>query len=141
VFDGSLAYTNSKLANALYGNQLARRIKNDGVTVVIYDPGFIGNTSLLRSAGWFKPVLKVLIEASIAFTAYWYGVRNQNSTFERTVPFMARLAVDPEFTKETGDYYAIDLKTATSAVAQEVEKQEELVKFSIELLESKGFKV
>jgi NAD(P)-dependent dehydrogenase (short-subunit alcohol dehydrogenase family) len=57
VYNETLAYGNSKLANAIYGKQLARRLKEDSVTVVIYDPGLIGNTGIeiFRRLGWMKP--------------------------------------------------------------------------------------
>jgi hypothetical protein len=54
---------------------------------------------------------------------------------------MARLAVSPEFTVVTDEYYSIDTKTASSDLAQDAEKQDELVKLSRELLEAKGFKI
>jgi NAD(P)-dependent dehydrogenase (short-subunit alcohol dehydrogenase family) len=70
MFSESQSYANSKLANALNGNELARRMKEHGVTVVTYDLGLIGNTGMLKSFGWLQPLLKWYVEASIDLTAY-----------------------------------------------------------------------
>jgi NAD(P)-dependent dehydrogenase (short-subunit alcohol dehydrogenase family) len=138
-FDGSIAYTSSKLANALYGNQLSRRFQRDQVSIAIYDPGFIGDTGLLRGLGFFQPVVKFIVETLIASIAWYRSIPNQNSTLERSSPFLARLAVDPELTSMTGRYYSIDHEHPCSVDASNTEKQDQLIELSNKILMEKGF--
>lgn len=143
-FDASVAYSTSKLANAMYGNYLSRvnqqvvETQNTVFTVAIYDPGFIGNTGLLRGMGYFQPVIKAIVESLIATIAWWRGIPNQNSTLERSCPYLARLAVDPLFTVQTGKYYSIDHENVCSSDASNLQKQDELVEMSRTILIEKG---
>lgn len=134
---GSSVYSSSKLANALYGLYLAKQLK---IVVTVYDPGFIGDTGLLKHLGVFQPVAKTVINGLIAFKAWIHQVPNQNSTLQRSVPFLAKLATsdEPEFTR-TGLYYSIDAQRQPSVDAQDPRKQQELYDFSLKLLNVKGF--
>ena len=93
------AYSNSKLANAMHGKWLARTLDPTKTTVAIYDPGFIGDTGLLRGFGFMQPVLKGVVEGVIAFNAWYYQVHNQTSTLARSTPFLAKLCIDPALCK------------------------------------------
>jgi len=139
TFDGNVAYTSSKLANAMYGNYLARRFQSSAITVAVYDPGFIGDTGLLRGLGYCQPVAKFAIECLIGVIAWYKGVRNQNSSLERSSPYLARLAVDPALTQVSGKYYSIDSEQHCSLDALNVRKQEELIDMSKAILIEKGF--
>jgi NAD(P)-dependent dehydrogenase (short-subunit alcohol dehydrogenase family) len=138
-YDCSVAYASSKLANALHGNYMSRHLDPSQITVATYDPGFIGDTGLLSSLGKFQPIVKVLINTSIAATAWWRGIPNQNSTLDRSTSFLVKLALDLDLVSETGSYYSIDRKHNCSEDASNVALQEELIEFSRELLNSKGF--
>lgn len=46
------AYANSKLANLLFSNELAKKLANDGVTVNSLHPGVV-NTKVATSFNWF----------------------------------------------------------------------------------------
>ncbi len=48
TFDSMLAYRNSKLANVLFGYELARRLHGSGVTCNSLCPGFMPQTRLIR---------------------------------------------------------------------------------------------
>ncbi|KAJ3254832.1 hypothetical protein HK103_006822 [Boothiomyces macroporosus] len=135
---GSSVYSSTKLANVLFGYNLAER--RPDVVVTSYDPGFIGDTGLLRDLGMLQPVLKVVIETTLAVTSWWKGVRNQTSTLDRTIPFLAKLTVDPQYSK-TAKYYSIDVELKSSDISYEKEKQRALYDFSLKLLHEKGFEI
>ena len=48
TFNAHLAYKNSKLANVLFGYELARRLHGSGVTCNSLCPGFLPQTGLIR---------------------------------------------------------------------------------------------
>ena len=137
-YKGSVVYTTSKLANILYGNYLSRRLDPKCVTVAIYNPGFIGDTGLLRELGMSQPLVKMMININIAFTAWWLNVPNQNSTLKRSSPYLAKLAVDPNLVGTTGKYYSIDHERACSKRALDETQQDELITLTQSLLKSKG---
>ena len=135
-----MAYTCSKLANALYAMELSRRLAPPAkVTVAAYDPGFIGNTGLMRGLGFLQPVAKFVIESLIYWKARWHRVPNQNSTLERSCLFLASMCVDQELTKSTGIYYSIDHECPVSDLAASTANQDDLTRFSRALLAEKGF--
>lgn len=138
-YDSSIAYTSSKLANAMTGRYFGRHLDPSKTTVAVYDPGFIGTTGLLRATGALQPVIKAIVESLIAFLSWWHGTYNQNSTLSRSSPFLAKLCTDPELVRETGEYYVIDFKHHVSKQADVVSAQEELVEESRSLLRQKGF--
>ena len=139
-YDSPLAYTNSKLANAMYGRYLARTLDPSKTTVAIYDPGFIGTTGLLRATGVLQPLIRFMVESLIAFNAWRYGIHNQNSNLSRSSPFLARICVDPSlWGAPSGVHYVIDFPHHVSKAADVHQAQDELVRDSRALLRSKGF--
>ncbi|KAJ3319864.1 hypothetical protein HDV06_005840 [Boothiomyces sp. JEL0866] len=133
---GSSVYSSSKLANVLYGYNLAER--RPDIIVTSYDPGFIGDTGFMRALGIMQPIIKIVIETRLAITSWWNGVRNQTSTLDRTIPFLAKLTVDPQYST-SGKYYSIDELLDSSDISYEKDKQKALYEFSLELLQEKGF--
>ncbi|KAI8911453.1 hypothetical protein EDD86DRAFT_263867 [Gorgonomyces haynaldii] len=140
-YDGSLAYVTSKLANAAYGLHLTKRLQKTKTTVTIYDPGFIGDTGLMGGLGFVQPVMKLVIESLIALKAWWYSVPNQNSSLERSTPFLARLASDQKLIDVSGQYYSIDLPQNPSKQAQIGLFQDELYDKSKQWIQAKGIKL
>jgi NAD(P)-dependent dehydrogenase (short-subunit alcohol dehydrogenase family) len=136
-FDGLRAYTQSKLAATMYGLELSRRLQNS--TVINYSPGFIPETRLFRHFGFLEPVFKYLNQAMLSIKSWIFGVPDQSSSLERTVPFLARLAVGPEHAQSNGKYFSIDEESSASMLAQEVEKQDELVEQSRKWIEGLNF--
>lgn len=57
-FRGFLQYGRSKLANILFTRELARRVKDDGITVNCLHPGFVASEFLSKGGIWsvIKPV-------------------------------------------------------------------------------------
>lgn len=138
-YNAGTAYTNSKLANAMTGRYLSRTLDAARTTVAIYDPGFCGETGLLRSAAALQPLLKFVIERVIRLLAWWHRVPVQNSSVARSGPFLARLCVDPALTSTTGQYYVIDTPRRVSPVADTEAYQQALVSDSRTLISGKGF--
>ncbi|KAJ3105615.1 hypothetical protein HDU97_007822 [Phlyctochytrium planicorne] len=138
-YDGGLAYTNSKLANAMFGADLARTLESKA-TVAIYDPGFIAETDFLRSLGMIKPLVGAVIRAALNFNNWWYQSPDMISTLERSTPFLAKLTVDGELVKVSGKYYCKDAEADMSVLAKDVEKQKEVREALNKVLKEKGFK-
>ena len=135
------SYAQSKLANALFANDLATQFKPEECTVATFDPGFLPETSLLRNLGsGLHAVVGVVATLWMYIVHYAYGSTLQIASMDRTAPFLARLAVDSELLEETGRYYCIDALDKCSEVAATREYQVELREFSEALLKEKGFK-
>lgn len=88
-----LFYGQSKLANALFAKELARRMEGRGITVNSLHPGAVGGTALQRSLGFpFKLVLPIA------------------SRFMKSIPQGAAtqvlLAASPLVEGITGEYWA-----------------------------------
>lgn len=140
TFSRVRAYTQSKLANALFGNDLAGQYDPQVLTVATYDPGLIGSTNLARSLP--GPVKAVLITISTGYlyaVSYLYGSTLQVGDMNRSAPFLGRLAVDEELIGETSHYYCIDELDKCSVDASNKEYQVQLRNFSDKLLAEKGF--
>ncbi|KAJ3384191.1 hypothetical protein HDU84_003095 [Entophlyctis sp. JEL0112] len=138
-FNGLSSYSTSKLANALYGFALARRMDPARVSVAVYDPGFIGETGLIPMSPWAKYFVASLIVCMLKFNKWVFGIRDVSSSLSRSVTFLSTLVTDREFYRVTGEYYSIDEKYHASVVANNVENQEELYRYSKQLLAEKGF--
>jgi hypothetical protein len=124
----------------MYGRYLARTLDPIKTSVAIYDPGFIGNTGLLRATGVFQPLIRFIVEGLIAFNAWYYKIHNQNSTLARSSPFLAKLCVDASLLEAaSGTHYVIDFAHHVSKAADVHQAQDELVRDSRGLLRAKGF--
>lgn len=88
------AYSQSKLANILFVQELARRLKGTGVSVNAVHPGVV-KTDLGRHL--VHSYIKKLIDP---FTYFFF--KTAKSGAQTTI----RLAVDPELDKVTGQYFA-----------------------------------
>lgn len=88
------AYSQSKLCNILFTQELAKRLKGTGVTVNCVHPGIV-KTDLGRHL--VHSYIKKLIDP---FTYYFF------KTAKSGAQTSIRLAVDPELEKVTGQYFA-----------------------------------
>jgi len=117
------AYSQSKLANILFANELSRRLKGTGVTVNSCHPGLVETEIGRRSTAFkammmvFKPWSKTPLE----------GAQTQ-----------IRLAVDPELESVTGKYFDNCQEAKTAKAAQDEETASWLFKKSAELVKWKG---
>ncbi|KAI8850666.1 hypothetical protein BC829DRAFT_388622 [Chytridium lagenaria] len=111
-YEPDRAYSNSKLANVLFGLHLT----------TLHSP----------------PTSTIVIAVHLNLISWWYKSPNQNSSMERSCEFYRKLVVG-EVESTSGDYYSIDGKQEVSDVAKDVEKQKEFAAFSEHLLVEKGF--
>lgn len=94
-YDEGHAYNQSKLANVLFMKELARRLKDTGVTVNALHPGIV-NTEIVRhmsvSTGITGFILRIVM---------WPFVKTPVSGAQTTL----YAALDPELEKVTGKYF------------------------------------
>jgi len=102
VISGGKRYTTSKLCMILYAYELDRRLRRAGSSVqsIAFDPGFIPETGLTRTASgpvqWISrtPLMKRLV-ASLGVTM---------GSLEFSGSALARIAADPAFAAASGKY-------------------------------------
>ena len=106
VFDGRLAYVNSKLCNLWFTYELVRRLEAAGargLTVNAFDPGLVPGSGLGRD---YPPALRFVWERILP------GVARVLSPLLPTInpapksgAALARLVLDPAFGSTTGRYF------------------------------------
>lgn len=139
-FDGPRAYSQSKLANAMFGNDLAAEYDPSELTVATYDPGFIPTTGLMRGLGSvLTSVISFVSHVYLNAVHRIYGSTLQIGSMARSPAYLARLAVNAELVKETGKYYCIDAIDKCSVDAANRQYQIQLREFSDAILTEKGF--
>src|SRR5882757_122014 len=89
----SAIYGQTKLMNIMFSMELARRLKDTGVTANCLCPGF--NVTGLGRELWFAAPLERLLT--------WFEVGNP----ERGAGIIVRLASDPTFANVTGGYFSV----------------------------------
>ncbi|KAI6702104.1 hypothetical protein NL676_011240 [Syzygium grande] len=119
------AYGQSKLANILHANELARRLKEEGVQITANSlhPGAIA-TNLLRHHG----ILNVL--ASSLGKLFLKNVQQGAAT-------TCYVALHPQVKGVGGEYFMDSNKAKASSLAQDAELAKKLWDFSISLINSK----
>ncbi|KAL3645678.1 Short-chain dehydrogenase TIC 32, chloroplastic [Castilleja foliolosa] len=119
------AYGQSKLANILHANELARRLKEEGVDIIANSlhPGAIA-TNLLRHHGIIEGVIN------------WIG-----KYFIKNIPQGAAttcyVALHPQVKGVSGEYFADNNIATMSRFASDVELAKKLWDFSLDLTECK----
>lgn len=120
------AYAQSKLANILFTQELARRLHGSGVTANSCHPGVV-QTELGRhiiNFKWIKPVYKAI--CTPIYKTPYEGAQTQ-----------IKLALDPELEKTSGRYYSDCELDEPSAAAQSEENARWLWNESVRLLSEK----
>jgi retinol dehydrogenase 12 len=85
------SYANSKLALLLFSQELAERVRQDGITVNSVDPGIV-NTNMLTMDKWFDPLTDKIFRPVI-------------KTEERGAKTSVYLAMDQRMENVTGRYF------------------------------------
>jgi NAD(P)-dependent dehydrogenase (short-subunit alcohol dehydrogenase family) len=120
-YKASPAYNQSKLANLLFSNELARRLEGTGVTSNAVHPGAIA-TDITRDLPWI--VRKII---GFVFKGVEYGAKAP-----------VRLASDPALAEATGRYWKEALEQQPSADAMDPELAARLWSCSEEACASSG---
>jgi NAD(P)-dependent dehydrogenase (short-subunit alcohol dehydrogenase family) len=101
-YSAFVAYRQSKLANILFSNELARRLADRGVTSNALHPGGVA-TEIMRDAS-----LVMRVFARLAFTTPEKGARTS-----------VLLAASPELEGVTGRYFVSCKQAKTDPLAQD----------------------
>ncbi|GAB2211832.1 hypothetical protein Drorol1_Dr00025169 [Drosera rotundifolia] len=119
------AYGQSKLANILHANELARRFKEEGVNITANSlhPGEI-LTNLLRHHGWFYNLVKFTMS---------YMLKNVQQGAATT----CYVALHPQLEGVSGEYFMDNNKAKRTAQAEDQEMAKKLWDFSVSLTESR----
>ncbi|MEA2069979.1 MAG: SDR family oxidoreductase [Asgard group archaeon] len=118
-YRGFRAYAESKLYNIMFTYSLAKKLKESGITVNTYSPGFT-NTNLGRN---YRGLMKLFL---------WFSNLIAKSPEEgaKTAKY---LAASPETTSITGKYFVDCVIQETSDLTYREDLQEELWKTSMKL--------
>ncbi|KAK9508680.1 hypothetical protein O3M35_006179 [Rhynocoris fuscipes] len=109
-YDGSRAYSQSKLANILFTIELAKRLKGTGVTVNAVHPGLV-DTEITRHMSYFSSYLSGFILKPLI----WMFIKNPRQGAQTTV----YAALDPSLENVTGKYFSNCAESRTSLTAQD----------------------
>ncbi len=110
---GLHAYGQAKLANLLFTRELARRLKNTGITVNAFHPGAVATGIYRQLPGFLQPLIRLtmLTPAQGADTAIW-------------------LATAPETGNVSGEYFISRKKKAGSKLSRDPELAKKLWQLS-----------
>jgi NAD(P)-dependent dehydrogenase (short-subunit alcohol dehydrogenase family) len=123
-YGGMRAYAQSKLANVLFTNALARRLAGKNVTVNSLHPGVIGSNFLRSNGG----IYKVAMALASPF------MMTEKDGAETTI----YLATSPEVDGVTGKYFVKKKTARSSRESLDEDVQERLWKVSSELTLARG---
>jgi NAD(P)-dependent dehydrogenase (short-subunit alcohol dehydrogenase family) len=122
---GGIAYSNSKLAILYYAHELQRRAPN-GISVAVYEPGFMPGTGLSRGHGPGLQRIGRVIERIP-------GV----SSPARSGPMLASIALDERWSHlRDGAFVVKDEERKVKAFASDPARESRLWDATVELLES-----
>lgn len=120
-YGGWKSYSRSKYCNILFTNELAKRLKKDGITVNSVHPGGVRTEIAEKNANWFTKL-------------GWIVMKPFMVTVEEGAKTSIHLASSPEVEGETGGYWVKSKKFFSNRPSQEEanwkalwEKSEELV--------------
>lgn len=122
---GMRAYSNSKLANVMFANTLARKAAahDSAWRVNTFDPGFIPTTGLFRHA----PLLgRLFIHYVLPWFTWLLKLRGAViSTPQRSGRVLARMAYDPEY-DVTGKFFHVEAEKDSSEQSHDQVLQDDL---------------
>ncbi|GMN32058.1 hypothetical protein TIFTF001_003520 [Ficus carica] len=123
------AYGQSKLANILHSNELARILKSEGanITANSVHPGAVA-TNILRRPGFFLDVVRVLGK---------YVVQYMVKTPQQGAATQCYVALHSQLKGVTGEYFADSNRADPSSLAKDTELAKKLWDFSLNLTKQK----
>ncbi|XP_062133064.1 retinol dehydrogenase 13-like [Drosophila sulfurigaster albostrigata] len=110
-YDEGKAYSQSKLANVLFTQELAKRLDGTGVTVNALHPGIV-DTELFRHMGFFTNFFAGLFVKPL----FWPFVKTPKSGAQTSL----YVALDPELASVSGKYFSDCQITEAAPAAQDV---------------------
>ena len=120
-YGGWKSYSRSKYCNILFTNELAKRLKKDGITVNSVHPGGVRTEIAEKNANWFTKLGWIIMKPFMV-------------TVEEGAKTSIHLASSPEVEGETGGYWVKSKKFFSNRPSQEEanwialwKKSEELV--------------
>lgn len=121
-YSSSVAYFQSKIANVLHANELARRLKDDGVSITANSvhPGVIP-TNIFRHLGILEDLLKYLIK---------YMLKNIQQGASTT----CYVALHQQVKGISGEYFKDNNLSKASSKAMDVDLAKRLWEFSMNLV-------
>ncbi|KAG8228465.1 hypothetical protein J437_LFUL009330, partial [Ladona fulva] len=125
-YDEADAYNQSKLANVLFTQELAKRLEGTGVTVNSLHPGLV-DTEIIRHMSFFNSYFSAIFIKPIV----WMFVRSPNRGAQTTL----YVALDESLEKVTGKYFS---DCAVDDVAEQA-KDEKLANWLWKVSEKRRF--
>ncbi|CAK8579208.1 unnamed protein product [Lathyrus sativus] len=124
-YSGYFAYGQSKLANILHANELARRLKEEGVQITVNSlhPGTI-ITNILRYHGYFNAVANMVGK---------YLLKN----VQQGAATQCYLALHPQVKGISGEYFMDSNKANPTTLAKDTELAQKLWELSVSLSNTK----
>jgi len=118
----SKIYGQTKLMDIMFSMELARQLRDTGVTANCLDPGF--NVTGLGRELWFAPILERVLKT--------LNIGNP----QRGASIIVRLATDPAYAHATGAYFSVKdaLQLTPVAPGDDIAAQQELWSVTAELL-------
>jgi NAD(P)-dependent dehydrogenase (short-subunit alcohol dehydrogenase family) len=120
-YGGWKSYSRSKYCNILFTNELAKRLKKDGITVNSVHPGGVRTEIAEKNANWFTKL-------------GWIVMKPFMVTVEEGAKTSIHLASSPEVEGETGGYWVKSKKFFSNRPSQEETNWKALWKKSEELV-------
>lgn len=120
-YGGWKSYSRSKYCNILFTNELAKRLKKDGITVNSVHPGGVRTEIAEKNANWFTKL-------------GWIVMKPFMVTVEEGAKTSIHLASSPEVEGETGGYWVKSKKFFSNRPSQEEANWKALWKKSEELV-------
>ncbi|XP_050510074.1 retinol dehydrogenase 13-like [Diabrotica virgifera virgifera] len=109
-YDPSNAYAQSKLANILFTNELAKRLEGTGVTANSVHPGIV-DTELTRHMSFFSSWISSILLKPLM----WPFIKSPKQGAQTPI----YLAIDTRLAKTTGKYFSNYEETSTSEKAKD----------------------
>ncbi|CAF2404068.1 unnamed protein product [Rotaria sp. Silwood2] len=124
---GINAYSHSKLANILFTNELARRLKGTNITANSLHPGVARSEVIRYMCGRYQIILNFLL---VLLTPIWWCF---TKNLEQSAQTSIYLACDRHLENVTGKYFSDCKERQSSKISRDEQSAERLWKLSAEM--------